>query len=72
MKNGHHNAQIDTIDNRMEVSNHKVAVPKAKLSSGSLANKYPVVLDGGRTIIYISDKSREREIRLRYALKRGY
>ena len=70
MKSGHHKAMIDTIDNRMEVSNRKVAVPKAKLSSGSVADKYPVVLDDGRTIIFITDKSREREIRLRYALMR--
>jgi len=30
---------------------------------------YPVILDGGRTIIYTSDKSKESEIRSRYALR---
>jgi hypothetical protein len=54
----------------MKVSNHKVAVPKSKLLFGSVVDKYPVVLDDGRTIIFIRDKSREREIRLRYALKK--
>jgi Tol biopolymer transport system component len=62
----------DLLDNRMEVSNHKVSVPRSKLSAGSVVNKHPVVLDDGRTIVFISDKSREREIRLRYALKKGY
>jgi len=62
--------KTDTMDNRMEISNHQVTVPKAKLSSGSVVEKYPVMLDDGRTIVFISDKSRESEIRLRYALKK--
>jgi hypothetical protein len=71
MKNVRHIAKHDAVDNRMEISNHQVAVPKAKLSAGSLENKYPVLLDDGRTIVYLKDKSREREIRLRYGLKKG-
>jgi Tol biopolymer transport system component len=70
MKNIRHTATIDTMDNRMAMSNHQVVVPKSKLSSGSVADKYPVMLDDGRTIVYITDKSREREIRLRYALRK--
>jgi len=70
MKHGQHVAISDAIDNRMGMSNHKVTVPKTKLSSGSVANKYPVILDDGRTVVYIADKSREREIRLRYSLKK--
>jgi hypothetical protein len=70
MKNGQHVAILDVLDNRMEVSNHKVVVPRSKLSAGSVADKYPVLLDDGKTIVFISDKSREREIRLRYALRR--
>ena len=58
------------MDNRMGISNHQFTVPKSKLSSGSVIDKYPVMLDDGRTIIFISDKSREREIRLRYALRK--
>ena len=69
MKNGHQ-IGIDAIDNRMGMSNHKVAIPKSKLSSGSVAGKYPVFLDDGRTVVFIADKSREREIRLRYALQK--
>jgi len=69
MKNPRHITTNDVVDNRLGMSNHQVAVPKSKLSSGSVADKYPVLLDDGRTVVYITDKSREREIRLRYGLK---
>jgi hypothetical protein len=71
MKNPRHIAKNDSVDNRLEISNHKVTVPRSKLISGELTDKYPVILDDGRTIVYIADKSREREIRLRYGLKQG-
>lgn len=35
-------------------------------SCGSIKGKYPVVIDGGKTTIYISDKSKEAEIIERY------
>lgn len=70
MKDVKHFQKKDAIDVRLEMSNQKVTVPKSKLSSGSVIDKYPVVLDDGRTIVYIKDKSREREIRLRYSLKK--
>lgn len=70
MKNARHTSTIDSMDNRMAVSHHRDVIPKSKLSSGSVAEKYPVVLDDGKTIIFISDRSKEREIRLRYALRR--
>ncbi len=60
----------DAFDNRREMSNHQNKVSKLKLSTGSVVDKYPVVLDGGRTIIYITDKSRETEIRAQYALRK--
>ncbi len=71
MKNIRHITKGDSVDNRLEISNHQITVPKSKLLSGSVADKYPVLLDDGRTIVYIADKSREREVRLRYALKKG-
>jgi hypothetical protein len=37
-----------------------------KLSLGSISDKYPVVLNDGRTVIFISDKSKEAEIRQKY------
>ena len=70
MKNIRHIATNDAMDNRMAMSNHQEVVPKSKLSSGSVADKYPVLLDDGRTIVYINDKSREREIRLRYGMRK--
>ena len=54
----------------MKISNHQFKVPKAKLASGSVVGLYPVILDGGKTIIYISDKSRESEIRIKYATQK--
>ena len=71
MKNVRHFKRDDAVDNRMALStHHRDAIPKSKLSSGSVANKFPILLDDGRTIVFIADKSREREIRLRYALKK--
>ena len=58
------------IENRMGVSNNPVIVPKSKLLSGSLENKYPVILDDGKTVIYISDKKREKEILARYGRRK--
>jgi hypothetical protein len=52
------------------LANHSFKVPDSKHLTGSTADKFPVVLDGGRTVIYISDKSREAEIRERYELRR--
>ena len=70
MKNIRHIKNGDSLDNRMAISNHQVKVSRSKLSSGSVAEKFPVLLDDGRTIVFIADKSREREIRLRYALRK--
>ena len=42
--------------------------PDDKQLLGSIIDKYPVVLNDGRTVVYISDKSKEAEIRLKYEL----
>jgi topoisomerase IA-like protein len=42
--------------------------PDDKQLLGSINDKYPVVLSDGRTVVYISDKSKEAEIRLKYEL----
>ncbi|MBW6489873.1 MAG: hypothetical protein K0B15_01645 [Lentimicrobium sp.] len=44
--------------------------PQITAACGSLKGKYAVVLDGGKTTIYISDKSREAEIIERYKQRR--
>ena len=71
MKNIRHITAHDKADNRLGISNHQVSVPKSKLSFGSVADKYPVSLDGGKTIIFISDKNKEPETRQRYELQIG-
>jgi len=53
------------------MSNHQGAVPNSKLASGSVVGLYPVILDGGRTTIYISDLSKESETRKKYELRMG-
>jgi len=60
----------DVIENRMNLANHQGKVPYAKLLTGSVQNKYPVILDGGKTILFISDKSKEAETILRYEMRR--
>jgi hypothetical protein len=66
------NMKKDTLENRMSLANHRFKVPDSKLLSGSVTGKYPVVLDGGRTVIFISDKSKEAETRQKYELRRDY
>ncbi|MBC8434362.1 MAG: hypothetical protein H8D96_20835 [Desulfobacterales bacterium] len=46
--------------------NSQRVIPDAKLLAGSTKDKFPVVLDGGKTIIFISDKTKEQETILRY------
>ena len=48
--------------------NHHTTKHSPILSTGSTIGKHPVVLDNGRTIIYISDKSKENEIREKYMM----
>jgi Tol biopolymer transport system component len=40
-----------------------------KLLTGSTIDKFPVVLDNGKTIIFISDPSKEAECRLKYSMR---
>lgn len=71
MNNIRHFRKKDSYDCGLDMLSHQQAVPKSKLSSGSTADKHPVMLDDGKTVVYIKDKSREREIRLRYGLRKG-
>lgn len=45
-------------------------IPKGNLLDGSVAGKYPVIINNGKTIVFISDKSKEAETRLKYEIKR--
>ncbi len=61
----------DTLEYRMMQERQRLKIPDSKLLSGSLTGKYPIILDGGKTTIFISDKSKESETRKRYELRRG-
>lgn len=56
---------------KTEIAAQKLPLSKhnPKLLTGSTIDKFPIVLDGGKTIIYISDKSKESEIRMKYAMR---
>jgi hypothetical protein len=54
----------------MMLENNRLKIPDSKLLSGSTIGKYPVILDGGRTIIFISDKRKESETRKKYELRK--
>ena len=60
--------KYDTFENRMNLARNKTKVPDEKLLMGSTKGKYAVVLDDGKTTVFISDKSKEEETRLKYAL----
>jgi hypothetical protein len=61
----------DTLEYRMMLERQRLKIPDSKLQTGSIIGKYPISLDGGRTTIFISDKSKESEIRERYELRMG-
>jgi hypothetical protein len=60
-----------TLEYRMMQENNRNKIPDSKLLTGSLIGKYPIILDGGRTIIFIDDKSKESETIKKYE-SRGY
>ena len=59
-----------TLEYRMMLEHNRLKVPSAKLLTGSLIGKFPIILDGGRTTIFITDKSRESETREKYQLRK--
>ena len=60
----------DTLEYRMMQEHNRHKVPDSKLLSGSLAGKFPITLDEGRTTIFISDLSKEAEAREKYQLRK--
>jgi hypothetical protein len=59
-----------TLERRM-MEHNRGKIPDYKLSSGSVTGKFPIILDGGKTTIFISDLSKEAEIRERYELRKS-
>lgn len=70
MRTLNHIGNNTVIHHNFNSSNHHRRSIKHKTETGSLTGKYPIILDDGRTIIYINDKSKEDEIRSKYALKK--
>jgi len=56
----------DRFDNRRYLRNPQGVIPKAMQQVGSTKDKFPVVLDDGRTTIFISDKEKAQEVIERY------
>lgn len=56
---------------RNELIGQKAHAPKnvSKLLTGSTNDKYAVVMDNGKTIVFISDRSKEAETRLKYQMR---
>ena len=52
------------------MAHHHNRSSKSRSDKGATSGKYPVVLNNGKTIIYISDKSREAEVRAKYEMIR--
>ena len=59
-----------TLEYRMMLEHNRLKIPNSKLLTGSLAGLYPIVVDGGRTTIFISDLTKEAETRERYQLRK--
>lgn len=64
MKNG-------TLDKNKNFVNYKHKGSHSIPLTGKTSDKYPVIIDGGKTVIFISDKSKEAETRERYELHRN-
>jgi hypothetical protein len=60
----------DKMDNRNSLALNRFKIPDEKLLMGSINGKFPVVMDGGRTVVYISDESKADETKLKYELLR--
>lgn len=54
-----------------ELIGQKAHAPKhsPKILTGSTNDKYAVVMDDGKTVIFISDRSKENETRLKFQMR---
>lgn len=56
----------DMIDSRQNLTTNRSTISDERLAFGSIDNKHAVALNDGRTVVFITDKSKEQEIRLKY------
>lgn len=54
------------MEQRLKMEHNREKISNERILMGSTKGKYPVVLDGGRTIVYISDRSKEMEVRMKF------
>ena len=54
------------MENRSNMSNNREKQLNERSLMGSTNDKYAVILNDGRTVVFISDRSKEAEIRLKY------
>ena len=48
------------------LNSHKGIIPKSQQQNGSTEDKFPIVLDDGKTVIYVTDKKKAKEVIERY------
>jgi hypothetical protein len=58
-------------ETKKKMNNYRIKANPVKLLTGNVTDKFPVVMDGGKTIVFISDKSKEQETRDRYAQRKN-
>jgi len=63
--------KFDKFDVRRKLTHPQENIPQAKQQAGSIKDKFPVLLDDGKTVIFISDKKKAQETIERYK-NRGY
>lgn len=54
--------------NSLDLPHKQYKTHDEKQSMGSISDKFPVILNDGRTIIFISDKSKTEETRQKYEM----
>ena len=64
----HSYIRTEKMKNETNVLKQRSTKRHPKVLTGSTSNLYPVVMDNGKTIIYISDKSKEEATRLKYMM----
>lgn len=52
--------------NESKEKKHDLIHHNQKTLTGIISDKYPILLDDGKTIVFISDRSKEAETRLKY------
>jgi hypothetical protein len=58
----------NTIDFKQMTEHNRLINNDSKVLTGSIMGKHPVIMDGGKTTVFISDKSKESETRERYEM----